>query len=119
VFLAVWRLGTAAQVLANPVAVAPDEARRAKASAVALFRRHDEPLPRAALESKERQNVSEKKATQKTERIGIELPFGWCLVRGERLRQLQKDLREARFDVMLRSRMCANLLKQLYRKESR
>ena len=60
-----------------------------------------------------------KKTTQKTECLGFELPWDWCLVRGERLRQLQKDLREARFDAALRSRMCANLLKQLYRKESR
>jgi len=60
-----------------------------------------------------------KKVMRKTECLGIELPWDWCLVKGERLRAMQKELREARFDAALRSRMCANLLKQLYRKESR
>jgi len=60
-----------------------------------------------------------KKATQKTECLGIELPWDWYLVRGERLRAMQKELRQVRYTAALRSRMCANLLKQLYRKESR
>jgi len=56
------------------------------------------------------------KAMRKTECLGIELPWDWCLARGERLRTLQKDLRQARFDAALRSRMCKDLFEQLNRR---
>lgn len=51
--------------------------------------------------------------------LGIELPFGWCLVKGERLRKLQAELRQARFDAAVRSRMCANLLPDKYHRDRR
>lgn len=53
------------------------------------------------------------------ERLGIELPFGWCLIKGQTLRQLQSNLREAQQTAALRLRICANLQKELLRKESR
>jgi len=39
--------------------------------------------------------IKTKKSKLKT--IGIELPFGWCLVKGNKLRELQSELREAKF----------------------
>ena len=51
--------------------------------------------------------------------LGIELPFDWCLVRGRELRKLQSDLRQAQFDAAMRLRMCANLRRELLRKDSR
>jgi len=51
--------------------------------------------------------------------LGIELPFGWCLIKGQRLRRLQKELHEAQQDAELRLRMCANLRRELLRKETR
>ena len=50
---------------------------------------------------------------------GIELPFDWCLVRGQTLRRLQKELHEAQQTAGVRLRMCANLHKELLRKESK
>jgi len=51
--------------------------------------------------------------------LGIELPFGWCLVRGRELRAMQTDLREARQTAGIRLRMCGQLLKQIHGKDSR
>jgi len=65
---------------------------------------------------------SKARSTQNPERstlLGIELPFGWCLVRGRELRAMQTDLREARQTAGIRLRMCGRLLKQIYGKESR
>lgn len=51
--------------------------------------------------------------------FGIELPFGWCLVKGQRLRKLQMDLHEAQQTAGIRLRMCANLRRELLRKDAR
>jgi hypothetical protein len=51
--------------------------------------------------------------------LGIELPFDWCLVRGDELRRLQMQLHEAEQTAALRLRMCANLNRKLIRRESR
>lgn len=60
------------------------------------------------------------KGDKKTDGVlGIELPFDWCLVRGSVLRSLQKQLHEASMTAALRLRMCANLRREILRKESR
>jgi len=51
--------------------------------------------------------------------LGIELPFDWCLVRGRDLRALQKELHQAQQTAAMRLRICANLQKELLRKDSR
>lgn len=51
--------------------------------------------------------------------LGIELPFDWCLVKGSVLRDMQRQLHEAQQTAALRLRMCANLQKELLRKEAR
>jgi hypothetical protein len=51
--------------------------------------------------------------------LGIELPFGWHLVRGDELRRLQMQLHEAEQTAALRLRMCGNLNRKLIRRESR
>ena len=45
--------------------------------------------------------------------------FGWSLVKGQRLRRLQKELHELQQTAELRLRMCANLQREILRKESR
>ena len=60
-----------------------------------------------------------KKARREMERLGVELPFDWVLIRGRDLRTLQTELREAQYTASLRARMCAGLLQQLNRKEVR
>jgi len=57
------------------------------------------------------------KCSSKDKLLGIELPFDWCLVRGSELRKLQSDLRQAKFDAVMRLHSCANLLKEQIRKE--
>lgn len=51
--------------------------------------------------------------------LGVELPFGWCLVRGDELRRLQMQLHEAEQTAALRLRTIGNLRRELLRKESR
>jgi len=58
-----------------------------------------------------------KKSKLKT--IGIEMPFGWCLIKGSELRKLQTDLREAQNKVAIRSRWIADLYRSIYNKGSR
>lgn len=55
----------------------------------------------------------------KAERLGIELPWDWCLVKGSVLRDMQKQLREAQQTAALRLRMCANLRREFLRKDAR
>ena len=50
--------------------------------------------------------------------LGIELPFGFCLMRGRDLRELQKRCREAEFMYQVRGRMIDKMLAQLYEKGS-
>jgi len=57
--------------------------------------------------------------TERSTLLGIELPFDWCLVKGEMLRRLQTDLHEAQQTAALRLRICANLQRQLLRKDER
>jgi len=49
--------------------------------------------------------------------LGIELPLGWYLVKGEMLRRLQAELHEAQQTAALRLRICANLQGKLLRKD--
>jgi hypothetical protein len=51
--------------------------------------------------------------------LGIDLPFGWHLVRGDELRRLQMQLHEAEQTAVLRLRTIGNLRRELLRKESR
>jgi hypothetical protein len=51
--------------------------------------------------------------------LGVELPFGFCLMRGRDLRELQKRCREAEFMYQVRGRMIDKMLKQLYEKGSK
>ena len=51
--------------------------------------------------------------------LGVELPFGWCLVKGDKLRKLQAELHEAQQTAAMRLRMCGQLHKEILRKESR
>lgn len=67
-----------------------------------------------------REGVGRKaKPVMKPPVLGIELPFDWCLVRGRELRNLQMELRRAKFDAAMRLRMCGQLHKEILRKESR
>ena len=50
--------------------------------------------------------------------LGVELPFGWYLVKGEMLRRLQAELHEAQQTAALRLRICANLQGKLLRKDA-
>jgi hypothetical protein len=71
--------------------------------------------PRPALEIKEIQdmNKGDRPGTKDDGRklLGIELPFGWCLVKGQRLRAMQKELHEIKQTAGIRLRMCGQLLK--------
>jgi len=51
--------------------------------------------------------------------LGIDLPWGWCLIKGSELRKLQTDLREAQNKVAIRSRWIADLYRSIYNKGSR
>jgi len=51
--------------------------------------------------------IKTKKSKLKT--IGIELPFGWCLVKGNKLRELQSELREQKFKADVRLRRLVNI----------
>jgi len=63
------------------------------------------------LGQKEVLRMSEKESKRKVKNtIGIELPFGWCLVRGEVLRDLQQRCRTAEYEVKLRTIMINRLL---------
>jgi len=41
--------------------------------------------------------------------LGFELPFGWCLVKGSKLRELQSELREEKFKAGVRGRRLVNI----------
>jgi len=49
--------------------------------------------------------------------LGIELPRGWCLIKGSKLRELQNELREEKFKAGVRGRRIANLYRTLYGKK--
>jgi len=51
--------------------------------------------------------IKTKKSKLKT--IGIELPFGWCLVKGSKLRELQSELREEKFKAGVRLKRLVNI----------
>lgn len=55
--------------------------------------------------------ILENKAEVKNDSIGIELPFGYCLIRGDVLRDLQQRCRMAEFRVKLRGRMVYLLMR--------
>jgi hypothetical protein len=108
-----------------------------------VFCRRAELVPRPSLEPKEKRIMSEATVTIKAPkdlaayqyeipiskpltkeqrdnaRLGIELPFDWCLVRGRELRRLQMQLHEAEQTAALRLRIIANQIKEQKRKESR
>lgn len=41
--------------------------------------------------------------------LGIELPWGWCLVKSSELRKLQGDLREEKFKAGIRLQRLVNI----------
>jgi hypothetical protein len=55
-----------------------------------------------------------KKSKLKT--IGIEMPFGYCLVKGSELRKIQTELREAKFKAAVRARLISKLYLELAKK---
>jgi len=63
--------------------------------------------------------TQEQRVRPKAEALGIELPFGWCLIKGRTLRRLQAELHEAQQTAELRLRMCANLQREILRKDAR
>jgi len=53
----------------------------------------------------------------KLETIGIELPFGYCLVKSSKLRELQNDLREAKFKADIRLKRLANIYSDMIKRK--
>lgn len=53
-----------------------------------------------------------KTKNSKLKTIGIELPFGWCLVRKKELQEIQSNLREARNQAKIRLKRLTNIYNQ-------
>jgi len=46
--------------------------------------------------------------------LGFELPFGWCLVKGSKLRELQSELREEKFKAGVRLKRLVNIYRERF-----